>query len=252
MSAIRRKFFVLICLFAAAMCGAKELWETLPETGDPVKDFAGLLPAPTATALTVTLRDFHDKTGASLVVVTVPSLEGGEIADFSNRLFNRWGVGDKATNRGVMLVIAKADRKMRIECGYGAEPIVPDAVAKGIILDDLTPAFKQGRFADGIVAGSRSIMARFGYDAPGAPPMNQPSSTSIGDFLNTWGFWVLLVFGITLHLLGRRFGWISTGSSGGWGGGWGGGGGSSGGGFSARRRFVRRWRRFRRLVISFH
>lgn len=235
MSALRRFLFPLIFLFTALIARGAALWETLPETGDPVKDFAGMMSGEQARRLTGTLRDFHDKTGASLVVVTVPSLEGAEIADFSNRLFNRWGVGDKATNRGVLLVIAKAERKMRIECGYGAEPVVPDAIAKRIILDELTPAFKAGRFADGISAGCRAIMARFGYDAPGAPPARVDETPGSG-LPPVFLFLFFVAFVLILAVIrsngfgGPRGGFGSGGFGGGSGGGWGGG--SSGGGFS--------------------
>jgi len=232
MRVFRRFFVILICLTCAVTGVAKELWETLPETGDPVKDFAGLLSVPQRESLNAMLRDFHDKTAAGLVVVTVKSLEGSDVETFSNKLFNRWGVGEKANNKGVMLVIAKNDHRMRIECGYGAEAIIPDAIAKSIILDDITPRFKAGDFAGGIDAGSRGIMARFGYSAPGAPPLPQASAEN-----DQFDWRSRIVYGIffilfVLHFFARRFGWISYGSGGGWGGGSSGGGGGGGGGFS--------------------
>lgn len=234
MHAVRRFFLLLIFLSLAVTGVAKELWETLPETGEPVKDFAGLLPDGQRQALVATLRDFHDKTGAGLTVVTVESLEGSDIESFSNKLFNRWGVGEKANNKGVLFVVAKNDRRMRIECGYGAEAVVPDAIAKRIIADTVTPFFKAGDFAGGIVAGSRSIMARFGYDAPGAPPpvRSAPADESDPDdsLVTVLLLVVFFVFFVVVAIFGKGRGRRNDDdffNSGGWGGG-----GSSGGGWS--------------------
>lgn len=236
MRAFRRFFLLLICLSFAVTGAAKELWETLPETGEPVKDFAGLLSGGRRESLVATLRDFHDKTGAGLTVVTVTSLEGADIESVSNRLFNRWGVGEKSNNKGVLLLIAKNDRRMRIECGYGAEAVVPDAIAKRIIAEDITPHFKAGDFAGGIDAGSRSIMARFGYDAPGAPPSVRSVSADADGFDDSLSTVILLavffVFFVVVAIFGKGRGRRNDDdffNSGGWGGG---AGGSSGGGWS--------------------
>ena len=175
--------------------------------------------------------------------MTVDSLGGSDIETFSNRLFNRWGVGEKKDNRGVMFVVAKNDRRMRFECGYGAESVVPDAVAKRIILETVTPAFKSGRFGDGITGGCRAVMARFGYDAGGAPPVSASNESAPPPSAGTFIFLPILFFIIFLAITrgrsnGGGFGGRGGFSSGGWsggssgsGGGWSGsGGGSSGGG----------------------
>ena len=124
-----------------------------------VNDFAGILSIPQRDALEQRIRQLQQKTGAELAVVTVRSLQGGEIDDFTHKLFNRWGVGQKGKNNGVMLLVALDDRKMRIEVGYGLEPILPDVLAGRIIDEDLRPLFRQSRYPDGLNRAVERIAA---------------------------------------------------------------------------------------------
>jgi uncharacterized protein len=84
--------------------------------------------------------------------VILNSLQGGQIDDFTNKLFKQWGVGQKDKNNGLMLLVAIQDRKARLEVGYGLEPILPDALAGRILNEQLFPAFKQQRYGDGLKA----------------------------------------------------------------------------------------------------
>ena len=89
----------------------------------------------------------HERaTGNQLVVVTLPDLQGYDIATFSNLLARQWGVGQKGKNNGVLLVVAKKERKMRIEVGYGLEGQLTDAISANIIHGVMTPAFKRALF----------------------------------------------------------------------------------------------------------
>ena len=115
-----------------------------------VSDFAGILSPAEKAALEQRCRTLREKTGAQLAVVTIQSLEGGQIDDFSNKLFARWGIGEKGKNNGILLLVAMEDRKARIEVGYGLEPILPDALAGRILEQRLFPAFKQKRYAEGL------------------------------------------------------------------------------------------------------
>jgi len=124
-----------------------------------VNDFANLLNPSQRDALERRVRDLQQKTSAELAVVTIKTLEGGQIDDFTNKLFRRWGVGQKGKNNGVMLLVALDDRKMRIEVGYGLEPIIPDALAGRIIDEELRPLFRQGNFPEGIKRGVERIAA---------------------------------------------------------------------------------------------
>lgn len=122
-----------------------------------VNDFAGVLSDSQRAALEQRVRELQQKTGAELAVVTIQSLEGGQIDDFTNKLFRRWGVGQKGKNNGVMLLVALNDRKMRIEVGYGLEPIIPDALASRIIDEELRPQFRQNNFPEGLRRGAERI-----------------------------------------------------------------------------------------------
>lgn len=113
-----------------------------------VNDFANALNAAQHEALVKRVRELQSKTGAELAVVIVKSLEGGQIDDFTHKLFNRWGVGQKGKNNGVMLLVALDDRKMRIDVGYGMEPILPDLLTGRIIAEDLRPLFQKNRYPD--------------------------------------------------------------------------------------------------------
>lgn len=122
-----------------------------------VNDFAGILNADQKNALEQRIKEVEKKTGAEIAIVTVDSMEGGEINDFTHKLFNRWGIGKKGKDNGVMFLVALKDRKARIEVGYGLEPILPDALAGRILNEQVFPAFKQNRHADGIAAGTSRI-----------------------------------------------------------------------------------------------
>lgn len=127
------------------------LLRTIQPSAD-VNDFAGILTPAEKGSLEDRCRQLREKTGAQLAVVTLKSLEGGQIDDFAVKLFKRWGIGQKDQNNGVLLLVAIQDRKARIEVGYGLEPILPDGRAGRILDEDLFPAFKQQRYAEGLNA----------------------------------------------------------------------------------------------------
>src|SRR5207302_2899294 len=123
---------LLVCLALATAQGQEELpsdrlLRTLQPTAD-VNDFAAILAPAQRDALEERCKALREKTGAQLAVVTLKSLEGGQIDDFAVKLFQRWGIGDKDKKTGILLLVAVQDRKARIEVGYGLEPILPDAL----------------------------------------------------------------------------------------------------------------------------
>src|SRR6478735_10415841 len=117
-------FIALIARSAAAQRAlpTDRLLRSLQPTGD-VNDFAGILSADQKAALEARCPELREKTGAQLAVVTLKSLEGGQIDDFAVKLFKKWGIGDKDKKNGILLLVAIQDRKARIEVGYGLEPI---------------------------------------------------------------------------------------------------------------------------------
>ena len=146
-----------------------------------VNDFAGVLQPAERAALEARCRELREKTGAELAVVTIKSLEGGQIDDFAVKLFERWGIGKKGKDNGLLLLVAIDDRKARIEVGYGLEPILPDALAGRILTEQLFPAFKRQRYHDGLLAAVNRIIEIIERNeaAPQEPP-GRPGGIDIG------------------------------------------------------------------------
>lgn len=134
-------------LFVAAIAQ-----KSIPKQNPPrlFNDFAGLVTKYDADNLEHQLVALDDSTSNQIVVITVPSLNGEVIEDVAINTFRSWGIGNKKTNNGVLLLIAKEDKKIRIEVGYGLEGAIPDIVAGQIIREDLKPAFQQGNYVSGI------------------------------------------------------------------------------------------------------
>ncbi len=121
-------------------------------------DSANLLTVSERRRLSNQLVDAEKKSKHQFVVVTVKSLGGHPIADYGVNLGRTWGIGRKCFNDGVLLIVAPNERKVRIEVGYGLEKALRDEEAGEIIRNDILPRFKDGKFADGIFAGSDAII----------------------------------------------------------------------------------------------
>jgi uncharacterized protein len=218
-----------------------------------VSDFAGVFSSNDCQALSAFLREVQEKTTAEIAVVALPALDGGEINDFANRLFAKWGIGKKGKDNGVLLLTAIEDRKVRIEVGYGLEGLIPDAKAGRILDENVIPRFKEGQIAAGLVAGAQAIAQIIAQDVgvtvTGAAPaqartMAAATAAPAEGLTPGTVVFMILFFGFigTLIFIGRKKGYVTTGgsgsrgrSSGGGGGGGGGfGGGSSGGGGASR------------------
>jgi uncharacterized protein len=128
-----------------------------PKAQGYVNDFAGILNSRVSAVLESELRAAERQTSAEIVLVTVPSLEGMTIEAYANGLFNEWRIGKRGKDNGVLVLAAPAERHVRIEVGYGLEPVLPDGLAGEIIRTDFLPAFRRGDFANGILAGVRHI-----------------------------------------------------------------------------------------------
>jgi len=124
-----------------------------------VNDYAGMLDEAARSELEAKLKTFEEATSNQLVVVTFPSLEGENLEDFSIRLADKWKIGQKGKNNGVILLVFKNDRKMRIEVGYGLEGALPDVTAHRIIEDQIAPHFKKEDYRGGLFAGVDAIIA---------------------------------------------------------------------------------------------
>ena len=131
---------------------------TFPALTGRVVDDAHVLSPATAAGLDQKLADLEAKTGRQLVVVTLPSLQGYDIADYGYQLGRAWGIGQKGQNNGVLFIVAPTEHKVRIEVGYGLEPILTDALSSVILQNEVLPKFRSGDVEGGVVAGTDALV----------------------------------------------------------------------------------------------
>jgi uncharacterized protein len=124
-----------------------------------VNDLAGLLPPERQAQLEARLARYEEETSHQIVLLTVPSLQGDPIEDFSIRVADAWKIGHKGLDNGIIIVFARDERTARIEVGRGLEGVVPDVVASRILRDRMIPLFRAGRVPDGFDAGIDALMA---------------------------------------------------------------------------------------------
>lgn len=229
-----------------------------PHGGQWVVDTARLLPPAEKNALGASLRDYAGQSGNQIVVLTIPGLEGEDIAAYANRVAREWGVGQKDKNNGVLILVAVADRKVRFEVGRGIEDRLPDILSKRIQMQITTPNFKAGRYGPGLVqtvAAIRQALTPPGEAAPAAPQAAPQAAPATGGGFPLLTLGLIVVAGLLALAFFRRnslrYGRAGGGDSsfliglllgilssifrgrGGGGGGFGGGGGGGGdGGFS--------------------
>jgi len=163
-----------------------------------VNDGAGLLSPEGKAELESKLSQLEKDTTAQVFVATVKSLEGYSIEDYANRLFETWKIGQKDKNNGVLLLVSLDDRKMRIEVGYGLEPLITDGRAGRIRDTDVIPLFKSNDYEGGIKAGAAAIEKYIRDGTPPAPLEENPVKSMFGDFV--FAFFVLSI--ITIYLSG--------------------------------------------------
>jgi len=121
-----------------------------PSTPTLVTDLANILSPAEKAALENKLVAIDDSSSNQIAVVILPTLDGNPIEEYATKLFRTWGIGNKKTNNGILLLIAINDRKVRIEVGYGLEGAIPDITANSIINNDIKPSFKAGAYFEGI------------------------------------------------------------------------------------------------------
>lgn len=123
-----------------------------------VYDLAGVLENNQISDLETKLRYYNDSTSTQIAIVLIPSLDGYEIADYSNQLARKWMIGQKGKNNGLLVLAAINDRKVRIEVGYGLEPVITDAISKRIITEFIKPNFKEGKYYEGLDQATDKII----------------------------------------------------------------------------------------------
>lgn len=227
--------------FAAALiafvlaAGAAEAALSFPPLTGRVVDEAGILSTDAQQRLTALLAEHERQTGNQVVVTTVKSLQGTDIATYGYQLGRAWGIGQKGKNNGVLITVSPSDHKVRIEVGYGLEGSLTDAQSVLIIQNTMLPFFKKGDYDSGVLAGTVQVLQALGGKPTGVESIPQPDSRSGGH-----GGIPIIVIIIILWVVFGRFFWplfflgsiFGGGRGGGFGGGFGGGSFGGGGGFS--------------------
>ena len=257
-----RKAIGLLMLLMLALSGNVAMAQTFPALTGRVVDEANLLDPAQEAALTAKLQGLETRTNRQFVVATLNSLQGYDIADYGYQLGRHWalgqdGKGETEKDNGAILIIAPNERKLRIEVGYGLEPVLTDGFSSSVIRNDITPFFKAGDFAGGINAGVDKVIAQIELPPEEAAKVAAEAAKSQknsgdGGEISSVIFWLFVFFFFILPIIrsmrrqGRKYkgkrrddddddDWggpvIIWGGGSGFGGGssWGGGGGGFGG-----------------------
>jgi len=182
-----------------------------------VMDQTGTLDSAQRQRLEDKLAAFEASQGTQIVLLLVPTTQPEDVAAYANRVFNTWKPGRKGIGDGLLVVVAKQDRKIRIEVGRTLEGAIPDLAAKRIIDEVMTPAFRQGDFAGGLDQAADRLMAL--VRGEGLPAPSARASTGEVDWMNlaVLLFIALPVLGaVTRRLLGHKLGTLVTGGLIGW------------------------------------
>src|SRR6266852_491703 len=198
-----------------------------------VTDKAGILGESAAHALNEKLAAFEQRTGAQFIIYTFPSLEGEALEDFTIRCAERWKVGNKKFDNGLILFVFIKERKIRIEVGYGLEGTITDAFSRRVIDQYIAPHFRQGDYAGGLSAAADALMAEVEHkEAPAAPVQRAAPASRAAGAGCTVLFWIVVILLILIFSRGRGCFWPLLFLGGGGrtfgGGGWSGGGGGGG------------------------
>jgi len=229
-----RRFCIILALLAGFQLFAAEVMP--PPPAAYFNDYANVVSAGTAAQLNQTLENFERQTSEQIVVAVFPKMQSdSDVEDYTVRVFRSWGIGQKDKNNGAVLFVFVQDHKLFLQTGYGLEGVLPDALCKRIIDEQITPRFKAGDFDGGLTAGVQAILAATKGEYKG-------NGSTVGDHRGGGGgavipiIFFLIIVAIIIMRSRSGYGGVqywgggwSGGSSGGWGGGGGGGG---GGGFS--------------------
>jgi uncharacterized protein len=177
----------------------------VPRLKGHVNDYAAMLSTASERQLEALLTDFEQKESTQIVVLTIPSLQGDSLEDFSIRVAEAWKIGQTKLDNGAILLIAKNDRKIRIDVGYGLEGRLTDLVAGRIIRNVIAPQFKSGRFDQGITEGVAAMIdaVRGEYSVADAP--RQPRQAQKGV-----PFIAFLALFFLINALGRASRWLGA------------------------------------------
>ncbi|MFA6051381.1 MAG: YgcG family protein [Methylobacter sp.] len=182
----------------------------VPDLSHRVTDLTATLSAEQVSALENKLAAFEAKQGSQIAVLIIPTTQPEDIAQFGIRVAEAWKIGRKNVDDGVILIVAKDDRKLRLEVGYGLEGAIPDAIAKRVIAETITPYFKSGDFAGGIDAGVTQLIGLIEGESLPAPVAEPDVQLDEGAFMFIL-FGGLIVGFVLSAMLGRVMGGMLAG-----------------------------------------
>lgn len=181
--------FAMLALLVPGLPHARTL-ATIPPLDSPVVDTTGTLDADARARLDAQVRALQQRKGSQLQILMVPTTQPEDIAQYAVRVFDQWKLGREKVDDGVLVVVAKDDRRVRIEVGYGLEGAIPDATAVRVIQEYVVPRFRAGDYAGGLLDGT-AVLARLIDGEPLPAPMasHPPASREAGG-----GGWIFALF----------------------------------------------------------
>ncbi len=183
----------------------------VPPLTTRVTDQTGTLSGEAVTRLEAKLADFEAKKGSQISVLIVPTTQPEEIEQYGIRVADQWKLGRKGVDDGAILLVAKNDRRVRIEVGRGLEGALPDAIASRIVSETITPRFKTGDYDGGVAAGVDQIISVVNGEPLPEPDKKWEPSGGLGNLLPLLLVVVFVASGVLRALFGRLFGSVATG-----------------------------------------
>jgi uncharacterized protein len=198
----------LLLLFAFGLASADV---AVPPLTARVIDLTGTLSGGAVARIEAKLADLEAKKGSQVAVLIVPTTQPEEIEQYGIRVEDTWKLGRKGVDDGVYLIVAKNDRRVRIEVSYGLEGALPDAVTNRIITETITPHFKLGDYDGGVEAGVNQIISVINGEPLPAPDRKWERRGGLGNLLPVLLIVVFVASGVLRAMFGRLFGSIATG-----------------------------------------
>lgn len=202
---VSRGLAVAMLMLSVTMASAADL-QSIPALSSPVTDLTNTLSTAEQQALAQKLSAFSQEKGSQIAVLIVPTTQPEDIAQYSLRVAEAWKIGRDKEDDGVIILLAKNDRKMRIEVGYGLEGAIPDAIAKRIVSDVMAPYFRQGDFSGGLNAAVDQLMALIAGEALPAPAKKPSGASSFFDYLPILMFAAIFSGMVLRAIFGKFFG----------------------------------------------
>lgn len=207
-----KRWFISLIILLALFLPFRVLAADFPSPAGYVNDFAEMLSPDFRGELEKDLKDFENETTAEIAVVTIEALNDYSIEEYSVQLFEQWQIGKKEKDNGILLLVSQKDRKMRIEIGYGLEPVVTDSRAGRIIREEMRPNFKKEDYDQGVKLAVEEIK---GYIRSGEPPKGaEATQETISSFFVFFIIGAMILVWITAFL-GRTKEFVTGGIIGG-------------------------------------